>query len=77
VKNIPAHITQADLLTMFKEFGPVSSLKLMTSFGVNTYKIGVYDSHHSGLEMVSKGFGFVVFDHHEVFDKSLKLFNLK
>jgi len=68
VKNIPAHLTEADLLTMFKEFGPVSSLKLMTYNENDAHKDATSVKPHGVVSGASKGFGFVAFDHHEVFD---------
>jgi len=65
VKNIPTHLTEVHLLDMFKEFGPVSSLKLMTYNENDAHKDATSKKPHGVVSGASKGFGFVAFDHHE------------
>jgi len=71
IKNIPVfseHFTEDDLLAMFTKFGPVSSLKIMNFNDDDVIKDAASSKPRGVVSGASKGFGFVAFGQHEVFE---------
>jgi polyadenylate-binding protein len=65
LKNVPTHLTEADLTTMFAEHGKVQSLKLMVYSEEEVAKDAASGKSHDLKAGGSKGFGFVNFEEHE------------
>ena len=71
IKNIPVfseHFTEDDLLAMFTKFGPVSSLKIINFNDDDVIKDAASSKPRGVVSGASKGFGFVAFGQHEVFE---------
>jgi polyadenylate-binding protein len=64
VKNVPTHLTESDLAAMFAEFGPITSLKLMTYNDDDAAADAASAKPHGVKSGASKGFGFVAFGEH-------------
>jgi len=63
--NVPTHLTEADLTTMFAEHGKVQSLKLLVYSEEEVAKDAASGKSHGLKAGGSKGFGFVNFEEHE------------
>jgi polyadenylate-binding protein len=64
VKNVPTHMTEADLTALFAEYGALTSLKLMTYNDEEAAKDAASAKPHGVKSGASKGFAFVAFAEH-------------
>jgi polyadenylate-binding protein len=64
-KNVPTHMTEADVRAMFEEFGEVLSMKLMVYSEEDVAKDAASAKPHNLKAGASKGFGFVSYAEHE------------
>jgi polyadenylate-binding protein len=65
IKNIPTHLSEADLVAMFNEYGKVLSLKLMVVSDDEVAKDAASAKPRGIKAGASKGFGFASYEEHE------------
>jgi len=64
-KNVPTHLTEADLTAMFAEFGKLQSLKLMVYSDEEVAKDAASGKGRNLQAGASKGFAFINYEEHE------------